>query len=745
MPSAPVISGITSTDATSSGVTIRWTTSEPADGTVEYGITTAYGSSASDPSFVTSHAFRLAGLLPATTYHFRVTSANPNGSSSSSDQVFTTLAAPSVTVDVSAGASTGPLPFLFRAGYVALNGYRHPQANGLDEKILGELLPGFTTIVVPTNEGTDLDGYKQRVTNGSLGIQANRAERVLAAGGRVLFALQFMPDWLSSPPACSFCPPSDYEVWRELVRFSVDHLVRQGFTGDAGVGFRVWDEADLPNFWQGTAAQFQRLYEVSAEAIREVDPTAPITFGVSAPDCAFLRDMIQFADASSLPLDLIIYHPFGGGTELPPFAADVDRIRGFLAEVSSNVDADLDETGDSAGRVDGSDLFLLGQAFGSAAGDPAYDLRADLDHDGSVDGGDLSLMAAVWGKSLLISTPIHTESWNTWREFGTKILPDGSLEESSAERDTEIAAAYIVRALIAKHDAGIEFQSLFADVDFLNTGANEFAGDWGMFTRNGVIKPSYNAYRALSILAGVEEGGQTPDRVAVAASSGAFVSGVAARTPDGATVRILLANYLPESPDLSAVLEITYGSAVDPFFDCTNACGGSADACFSNLPSELQPFFACLDESRDADRVRTCALQLPQPAQGEMLRAVDDHAFFLGQPAAVTVGFSGLVPGAVLLQEHVVDHDHSNSCTVNLATATDTTVACGGGGEIDNGIAAAQDPVALQAYVDGVNGSPAVALDRITRDLPITVGPSGTFQRQLVMAPQSVWLLEIER
>ena len=42
--SAPVLSLVTATSATSEGVTVTWTTNEAADTQVEYGLTTGYGS-----------------------------------------------------------------------------------------------------------------------------------------------------------------------------------------------------------------------------------------------------------------------------------------------------------------------------------------------------------------------------------------------------------------------------------------------------------------------------------------------------------------------------------------------------------------------------------------------------------------------------------------------------------------------------------------------------------------------------
>jgi hypothetical protein len=60
-------------------------------------------------------------------------------------------------------------------------------------------------------------------------------------------------------------------------------------------------------------------------------------------------------------------------------------------------DVNVDDTGSSQKRIDGSDLFVLARAFGACLGDAPYDARVDLTFDDCVDGYDLALMASVWG------------------------------------------------------------------------------------------------------------------------------------------------------------------------------------------------------------------------------------------------------------------------------------------------------------------------------------------------------------
>jgi peroxiredoxin len=88
---APVISNITVTNITTSAATVTWTTNEAATSVVEYGTTSAYGSTKSDSELVTSHSLTLTGLSADTTYHYRVKSVDAaNNSATSSNNTFVT-------------------------------------------------------------------------------------------------------------------------------------------------------------------------------------------------------------------------------------------------------------------------------------------------------------------------------------------------------------------------------------------------------------------------------------------------------------------------------------------------------------------------------------------------------------------------------------------------------------------------------------------------------------------------------
>jgi cysteine-rich repeat protein len=96
---APLITLVATTNITTSGARITWTTNEAADSLVEYGPTVAYGSTKSDAIATTSHQVDLTGLAPDATYNYRVKSKDAaNNLATSGNFTFKTLKPPPPTI-----------------------------------------------------------------------------------------------------------------------------------------------------------------------------------------------------------------------------------------------------------------------------------------------------------------------------------------------------------------------------------------------------------------------------------------------------------------------------------------------------------------------------------------------------------------------------------------------------------------------------------------------------------------------
>jgi chitodextrinase len=78
----PVIENV-QVEAGTNGATITWTTDEPADSRVVYGLTEAYElGEVFDGALVTAHSLELSGLQPETLYHYQVSSTDESGNTS---------------------------------------------------------------------------------------------------------------------------------------------------------------------------------------------------------------------------------------------------------------------------------------------------------------------------------------------------------------------------------------------------------------------------------------------------------------------------------------------------------------------------------------------------------------------------------------------------------------------------------------------------------------------------------------
>jgi uncharacterized repeat protein (TIGR01451 family) len=106
---APVITSVSATAITHEAARIAWTTDENADGQVEYGTTSAYGSTTPlSSTFVMTHAIGLTGMSPTTLYHYRVKSRDPWGNLAvSGDFTFTTTR---VSSDLALSGTVSPEP-----------------------------------------------------------------------------------------------------------------------------------------------------------------------------------------------------------------------------------------------------------------------------------------------------------------------------------------------------------------------------------------------------------------------------------------------------------------------------------------------------------------------------------------------------------------------------------------------------------------------------------------------------------
>lgn len=290
---------------------------------------------------------------------------------------------------------------------------------------------------------------------------ASLSQEVRAArsiGARPVIILSYTPEWLADDRPSSDrtkVPPSDTAVWRRLVSNVVARLSALGVRS-----YEVWNEPDLPVFYQGLLTEFlERIFRPSAEAVLEIEKRSgrDLEFGGCAcffPDPSWIVPMIQYARANDLPLDFISWHHYGNTPFLGPDGAEPlgpAEIRPLLAPLRRRNPTTSPST------------------F-----------------------GDQVAMVRSWRDALYSDSSRAPELWiDEWN------LSAGGFDR---RHDTAEAAAFQAAVLIELQRAGLDRASVFRSVDpaygpDVVPAKPELYGGWGLVGRYGTIKPAWRAHR----------------------------------------------------------------------------------------------------------------------------------------------------------------------------------------------------------------------------------------------------------
>ncbi len=308
-------------------------------------------------------------------------------------------------------------------------------------------------------------------------------DRLLALNVRPFVELGFFPKALAAENSMTqfwwkgnVTPDeSKYGMWYDFIKAFTQHCVdRYGLNEVRTWYFEVWNEPNLvAGFWDGTRSQYFELYKQSALAIRSVDEKlrvgGPSTSNF-VPDArhdgevqdntafnallatedintldwkgVWIIDFLKYCEKENLPVDFISCHPYPTDYALDPIAG---RHRGL----TRNVDATT------------TDIKWLNKTIAESAFPDAE---------------------------------IHLTEWNT------------SPNSRDAMHDRLPAAAYIVKTNLdciglTNSLAFWTFTDVFEEK---GGGASIFHGGFGMINYQGIVKPSFHAYRMLNALGDIE-------------------------------------------------------------------------------------------------------------------------------------------------------------------------------------------------------------------------------------------------
>jgi xylan 1,4-beta-xylosidase len=324
-------------------------------------------------------------------------------------------------------------------------------------------------------------------------------DALLAVGMKPFVELGFMPAALASGDQAVFfyranvTPPADYDAWRDFITALVTHWQeRYGSEETRSWYYEIWNEANLRGFWSSTMEEYFRLYDVTARAIKAVDPSLRVG-GPATTRAEWLPEFLAFCSDRGVPLDFASIHIYPDDDDFgkvdPGYRQEFER-GGYLEKVVAQATLDISNI----------------QRANSAP-----------------------------------SLEVHWTEWNSSWRWGRLI------------HDISNQAAYLCRALhgtFRRYDsfAYWTISDIFNEFPFPRSS---FVGGFGLITIDGIPKPGYHAYALLHRLGERELPVRRPDGDAEDAWAGCLDLW-AARSANGR--QLLLSNYTQpglESADLA--------------------------------------------------------------------------------------------------------------------------------------------------------------------------------------------------
>ncbi len=238
---------------------------------------------------------------------------------------------------------------------------------------------------------------------------------LLSIGMKPVIELSFMPRLLSSGDAIVFryrsniTPPADFQAWGALIRRLAQHLVeRYGIDEVSQWPFECWNEPNLKAFWTADQAAYFKLYDVTAQALKSVEPRLQVGGPVTANN-AWLPEFLHHCRESGSAVDFLSTHfyptdPFG--------AVDADTITQLQHSPPGIMRSKAVEARESAEKLP---LYYTEWSISSNPRDPFHDssfaaafaVRIAMSVDDVVDGYSYWTFSDIFEENYFPSMPFH--------------------------------------------------------------------------------------------------------------------------------------------------------------------------------------------------------------------------------------------------------------------------------------------------------------------------------------------------
>ena len=294
-------------------------------------------------------------------------------------------------------------------------------------------------------------------------------DNVLACGMKPFVELSFMPSALASGKKTgirylnNITKPKSLAEWGGFIkRFVIFLLDRYGKDEVESWYFEVWNEPDLPIFFKGGQADYFRLYEVTARAVKSVDEKLRVG-GPSSSACKWIKEFSVFCKENSVPCDFISTHHYPGDAFGNSFSAKdafgMMRIAKNAAKEGIGLSRAMER------------LFFRPDVFGKWR----KGVLADMDERARKEAGDLPLFVTEWNSMAVFAAPVHDEKFSA--AFVVKTCLDSA----------HLAQGYMFWCC----------SDIYEEQFMLGT---PFHGGFGLVNNCGIPKPNFWAFKMLSRL-----------------------------------------------------------------------------------------------------------------------------------------------------------------------------------------------------------------------------------------------------
>jgi hypothetical protein len=581
---------------------------------------------------------------------------------------------------VDASNEIGPIPEIFSSSIWLT--YLDEKDEYIIKKFLRENYPSTIqfTISKILRESEDFEDFKRGLhkylisTPVSFLIDAVRERGIRLIVG---YDPRGMPQWLSSRPEIkgsisrgnrisimNVSPPRDYNLWGKVAGYTVNLLFNEMKVHN--LGFYVGHEPNDRD-WAGTEESFFKYYGIAAKAVKEVDKRILIGgIGVWSVN-ARKSKCDKYPDTTRRICE---QEDWAGKSKTP-------MLYNFLRYVGKN-SIPLD--------------FINWHSFRAV---PINFRKKQVStllewiRDSGLDSDKISLYPSDW----------------TYWSMRAGGYPADYL-------DTEENAAYIINALYNMWVAGIT--SSGHDFNVRNPSKERrvikkrdratFIGDWPLFTRDGIIKASYNAFRAISMLSGPEKA--SVKMLNVLQPSDRRISTISVIDKDSKEIRTIIANFSPSDIRmfhlyLKGMLKeegyLKPYNALTELERCINRKQGKQkmkllDLCAEEIPADKRSAlksvidgYKCL-LSKNPKRCITehGARYNSNEMPARLYRYISDNIL----EREITLRYVNLpYDGRISVNIYRIDKDNANPCRLNKSTEPKTTnTPCGINGLIDRRI-----------------------------------------------------------